>query len=103
MSVHYVVTPNSVNNPAGTSLLERFVLLSWSSRLAASKCPKNLSEKSLVHESSHHQSNHRQLNEGFAGAGVRFVVGGQASVAGEPGEGSLDDPPLGQDVEAWLV
>lgn len=64
---------------------------------------QNLSEKPLVHESSHHQSNLRQLNEGFAGAGVRFVVGGQSSVAGEPGEGSLDDPPLGQDVEAWLV
>lgn len=63
----------------------------------------NLSEKPLVHESSHHQSNHRQLNEGFAGAGIGFVISGQAAVAGKPGEGSLNDPSFRQHMEAWFV
>lgn len=38
----------------------------------------------------------------LADFGVAFVVAGESSVGGQPGEGSLDDPALGVDLESTL-
>jgi len=46
---------------------------------------------------------HSQVNDGFAAFRECFVVLAQAAVASEPGEGSFDDPALGQDHEARQV
>jgi hypothetical protein len=43
------------------------------------------------------------VTDGLSGGGVAFVVAGQASVAGEPGEGPLDRPPSRDHGESLLA
>jgi hypothetical protein len=44
-------------------------------------------------------ADHGETYEGSDGASVAFEVAGEAAVAANPSEGSLDDPALGQDDE----
>ena len=49
-----------------------------------------------------HQLDHRDLDEGLDGRGKALEVLGEAAVAGDPGEGAPDDPPLCLDDEAGV-
>ena len=44
-------------------------------------------------------SDHGQPDEGGDGAGVSLEIARQAAIAADPGQGSFDDPSLGQDDE----
>jgi len=50
-------------------------------------------------QASEHDSDHGKADEGGHGARVALEVARQASIAADPGEGSLDDPAFGQDDE----
>ena len=43
-----------------------------------------------------HQVDHRQVDEVFSGLREELIILAQSAVATEPGEGSFDDPALGQ-------
>ena len=47
-----------------------------------------------------HDADHGEADKGDDGAGVALEVAGEATIAGDPGEGALDNPALGQDDEA---
>lgn len=46
---------------------------------------------------------HSQVNHGFAAFREGLVILAQAAIAAEPGEGSFDNPALGQDHEAGHI
>jgi hypothetical protein len=46
------------------------------------------------------QADPGDTDEGFAGGGAALVVVAQAAVAGQPGDGALDDPAPRQDHKA---
>lgn len=50
-----------------------------------------------------HDADHGRRNEGNDRADVALEVPGETPVAADPGEGALDDPALGQHLEAWHV
>ena len=50
-------------------------------------------------QASEHNSNHGEADEGCDSAGVSLEVARQAAIAADPCQGSLDDPPFGQDDE----
>ena len=50
-------------------------------------------------QASEHDADHGQPDEGGDGAGVSLEVTCQAAIAADPGQGSFDDPALGQDNE----
>lgn len=54
-------------------------------------------------EAADHGVDRGPADHGFGCGGVAFVVGGQAPVGGELGEGALDDPAAGLDGEAFLA
>jgi hypothetical protein len=48
-------------------------------------------------QASEHEADHGEPDEGSDGARVSFEIACQAAIATDPGQGSLDDPALGQD------
>jgi hypothetical protein len=50
-----------------------------------------------------HQGGHGPQDHGFVAGGQVFVVADGASVLADPGEGPLDDPAAGQDLEGVRV
>ena len=50
-------------------------------------------------QASEHDADHGQSDEGSDGAGVALEIARQAAIAADPGQGSFDDPALGQDDE----
>ena len=50
-------------------------------------------------QTSEHDADHGQPDEGGDGAGVSLEIARQAAIAADPGQGSFDDPALGQDDE----
>ena len=57
-------------------------------------------------QASEHDSDHGKADEGGHGARVALEVARQASIAADPGEGSLDDPgsrPSGALRHAWTL
>lgn len=54
-------------------------------------------------EATKHNADHGEAEEGLDGSGVTLEVAGQAAVAADPGESTLDDPSLGQDDEAMGI
>src|SRR6184192_899279 len=50
-------------------------------------------------QASEHDADHGQSDEGGDGAGVSLEIARQAAIAADPGQGSFDDPSLGQDDE----
>ncbi len=50
-----------------------------------------------------HDADHGEADEGDDGPGIALEVAGEAPVAADPGECSLDDPALGQNHEAVRV
>ena len=50
-------------------------------------------------KASEHDADHGQSDEGGDGAGVSLEIARQAAIAADPGQGSFDDPALGQDDE----
>ena len=65
--------------------------------------PKSVSEKLFGCQSAQHKSCHRQVNHVLARVGQSLVIFAQPSKAIEPSEGALDNPPLGQQDEAFLL
>ena len=53
--------------------------------------------------SGEHDADHGETNEGSHGCGVAFEVAGQASIATDPGERPLDNPPFGQNLKSGSV
>ena len=47
-------------------------------------------------EAAEHDADHGQPDEGSDGAGVSLEIARQAAIAADPGQGSFDDPALGQ-------
>src|SRR5438045_9738165 len=47
-------------------------------------------------QASEHDADHGQSDEGSDGAGVALEIARQAAIAADPGQGSFDDPALGQ-------
>lgn len=54
-------------------------------------------------ESPHHEADHRHVNHRLAGRCEKLVVLAQSTVAPQPPEGALDDPPARQELEALQV
>ena len=54
---------------------------------------------SCAGKASQHDADHGQPDESSDGAGVSLEITCQAAVAADPGQGSFDDPALGQDDE----
>src|SRR3979411_3273988 len=50
-------------------------------------------------QASEHDADHGQPDEGSNGARVSLEIARQAAIAANPGQGSFDDPALGQDDE----
>ena len=50
-------------------------------------------------QASEHDEDHREPDEGGNGARVSLEIARQAAIAADPGQGSFDDPALGQDDE----
>ena len=51
-------------------------------------------------EAAQHDLDHGEADEGGGDPGVTLEVAREAAVAADPGEGALDDPALGQGLEA---
>src|SRR5260370_33922881 len=47
-------------------------------------------------QAAKHDADHRTAHEGYDGPSIALEIACQATVAADPGEGSLDDPALGQ-------
>jgi len=54
-------------------------------------------------QSSKHQANHRHIDKSLACFWQAFVVLAQTTVASQPSEGALDNPPFGQHLETDLA
>src|SRR5260370_17339083 len=50
-------------------------------------------------QAAKHDADHRTAHEGYDGPSIALEIACQATVAADPGEGSLDDPALGQHAE----
>ena len=50
-------------------------------------------------QASEHDADHREPDERGDGAGISLEIARQAAIAADPGQGSFDDPALGQDNE----
>ena len=50
-----------------------------------------------------HELNEGQIDKGFGGLGQALIVLGEAAIAVGPGDGTLDDPALGQKDKAFLA
>src|ERR1700719_5111542 len=50
-------------------------------------------------QASEHNADHGEPDEGGDGARISLEITRQAAIAADPGEGSFDDPALGQDDE----
>src|SRR5260370_31307237 len=50
-------------------------------------------------QASEHNADHGEPDEGGDGARISLDIARQAAVAADPGQGSFDDPALGQDYE----
>ena len=51
-------------------------------------------------QASEHDADHGETDEGRGGSRVALEVAREAAIVADPGEGSFDDPPFGQDDEA---
>jgi hypothetical protein len=58
---------------------------------------------SWLDQASEHETDHGEADEGGGGSGVTLEVARKAAVVADPGQGSLDDPTLGQDDEAMQL
>src|SRR5260370_22163362 len=47
-------------------------------------------------QAAKHDADHRTAHEGYDGPSIALEIACQATVAADPGQGSLDDPALGQ-------
>jgi hypothetical protein len=54
-------------------------------------------------QASEHDADHGEADEGGDGSRVALEVAREASIVADPGQGSLDDPTLGQDDEAMQL
>ena len=54
-------------------------------------------------QSPKHDADHGETDEGHGGASVAFEITSEPAVARNPGEGSLDDPSLGQNDEVMRL
>jgi hypothetical protein len=54
-------------------------------------------------EAAGHGDDHGPVDAGLVVSGQPLVVADGAAVAGDPGQGALDDPPAGQDLEGVQV
>ena len=54
-------------------------------------------------EAAAHGDDHGPVDDGLVVFGEAFVVADGAPAAGDPGQGALDDPPAGQDLEGVQV
>src|ERR1700731_1641667 len=50
-------------------------------------------------QASEHDADHSEPDEGGDSARISLEIARQAAIAADPGEGSFDDPALGQDDE----
>ena len=50
-------------------------------------------------QASEHDADHCEPDEGGDSAGISLEIARQAAIAADPGQGSFDDPSLGQDDE----
>ena len=55
---------------------------------------------SWLGQASEHDADHGETDEGRGGSRVALEVAREAAIVADPGEGSFDDPPFGQDYEA---
>jgi hypothetical protein len=51
-------------------------------------------------QSPEHEADHGEADEGGGGSSISLEILGEATAPADPGEGALDDPALGQDLEA---
>lgn len=51
-------------------------------------------------QSPEHEADHGEADEGGGGSSISLGILGEATAPADPGEGALDDPALGQDLEA---
>ena len=54
-------------------------------------------------QSLQHDCDHGELGDALGDDGEGFIVGYEAAVAPEPGEGALDEPPPPDDLEATVL
>lgn len=52
---------------------------------------------------SEHEADHGEMDEGRGGSRLTLEVAGEASIAADPGQRSLDDPTFGEDDEAMQL
>ena len=72
---------------------------SWRDCLRAH--PRSLdSWRGIYNEPSEHDADHGETDEGDSGSRVALEVPGETPTAADLGEGALDDPALGQHLEA---
>jgi hypothetical protein len=58
---------------------------------------------SWLGQASEHEADHSETDEGCRGSRIALEIARKSSVAADPGEGSLDNPSLGQDDEAMQI
>lgn len=58
---------------------------------------------SWLGQASEHEADHSETDEGCRGSRIALEIARKSSVAADPGEGTLDNPSLGQDDEAMQV
>ena len=61
------------------------------------------SRRGVCSNAPEHDADHGETNEGSHGCGVAFEVAGQASIATDPGERPLHNPPFGQNLKSGNV
>src|SRR3954449_9579574 len=54
-------------------------------------------------QASEHEADHGETDEGRDGSRVALEIAGEPSAAADPGEGSLNNPSLGQDDETMQL
>ena len=54
-------------------------------------------------QASEHETDHGETDEGRDGSRTALEIAGKPSIAADPGEGSLDNPSLGQDDETMQL
>lgn len=66
-------------------------------------CPESSAGMTLSCESAQEETDRGELEEGERDPGAMLEVLGETPASSEPGEGALDDPALGQELEAMRV
>ena len=66
-------------------------------------CPESSEGMTLSCESAQEEADDGELEEGERDSSSMLEVLGEAPAAAEPGEGALDDPALGQELEAVRI